>query len=124
MLDRPGVFTYRDGVAVIQLVFFSVYLVLGFVLCRRHGFRRREGWVILLTFSTLRLLGASFQLASITHPNDSVYGGALICEGIGLVPLTLLNLALFQRALVRPPPFRDRPCTRADNEATGTNGSK
>lgn len=123
MLDPPGIFTYRDGVAVIQLFFFSIYLCLGFVLCRRHGFRRSEGWVILLTFSILRLLGASFQLASINHPTDSVYGGALICEGIGLVPLTLLNLALFRRLLVFTPLLRESLCTRADKEATGTNGS-
>ena len=95
MLDQPGRFTYRDGVAVIQLVFFSIYLCLGFLLCWRHGFRRSDGWVILITFSTLRILGASFQLASINPPNDSMYGGALICEGIGLAPLTLLNLGLF-----------------------------
>ncbi|KAF4627012.1 hypothetical protein G7Y89_g11146 [Cudoniella acicularis] len=97
MLDQPGIFTYRDGVAVIQLFFFSIYLIFGFVLCWRHGFRRSEGWVILVTFSTLRILAASFQLASINYPTDSVYGGALICQGIGLAPLTLLNLGLFVR---------------------------
>jgi hypothetical protein len=100
MLDQPGIFTYRDGVAIIQLVAFTTSLAFAFVLCWRHGFRRSEGWVILLTFSTLRILGASFQLASITHPTDSVYGGALICQGIGLAPLTLLNLGLFVRVLV------------------------
>lgn len=97
MLDPPGVFTYRDGVAVIQLFFFIIYLAFGFVICWRHGFRRSEGWVILVTFSILRILGASFQLASINNPTRSIYGGALICEGIGLAPLTLLNIGLFVR---------------------------
>ncbi|KAL3705703.1 hypothetical protein TMatcc_009376 [Talaromyces marneffei ATCC 18224] len=97
MLDPPGVFTYRDGVAVIQIFFFAIFLVFGFILCHRHGFRRSEGWVILITFSLLRLIGASFQLASINYPTDSVYGGALICEGIGLAPLTLLNIGIFGR---------------------------
>lgn len=97
MLDPPGVFTYRDGVAVIQLFFFAIFLVFGFILCFRHGFRRSEGWVILITFSLLRLIGASFQLASINYQTDSVYGGALICEGIGLAPLTLLNIGIFGR---------------------------
>lgn len=96
-LDPPGVFTYRDGVAVIQLIAFSLFLVAGFVLCSRHGFRRSEGWVILITFSLLRLLAASFQLASINNPSDATYGGALICQGIGLAPLTLLNIGLFMR---------------------------
>ena len=97
MLDPPGVFTYRDGVAVIQLCFFAIFLVFAFVLCQRHGYRRSEGWVILITFSLLRLLGASFQIASINYPTDSVYGGTLICEQIGLAPLTLLNIGLFGR---------------------------
>ena len=96
-LDPPGVFTYRDGVAVIQLIPFSVYLVLGIVLCWRHGFRRSDGWVIMVTFSILRILAACFQLASINNPTTAVYGGALICQGIGLAPLTLLNYALFVR---------------------------
>jgi hypothetical protein len=100
MLDQPGIFTYRDAVAVIQLIPFTVYLGFGFVLCWRHGFRRSEGWVILVTFSTLRVLAACFQLASINYPTDSVYGGALICQGIGLAPLTLLNIGLFVRVLV------------------------
>jgi hypothetical protein len=100
MLDQPGVFTYRDGVAVIQLIFFTTFLSLGLVLCWRHGFRRAEGWVIMVTFSILRVLAACFQLASINFPTDSAYGGALICQGIGLAPLTLLNLALFVRVLV------------------------
>jgi hypothetical protein len=97
MLDQPGVFTYRDGVAVIQLVAFTIYLAFSFVLCWRHGFRRSEGWVILVTFSILRMLAACFQLATINHPTRSIYGGALICQGIGLAPLTLLNIGLFGR---------------------------
>ncbi|KUJ22316.1 uncharacterized protein LY89DRAFT_575798 [Mollisia scopiformis] len=97
MLDQPGVFTYRDAVAIIQLVPFTIYLGFAFALCFRHGFRRSEGWIILVTFSTLRVLAASFQLASINDPTNSVYGGALICQGIGLAPLTLLNFALFVR---------------------------
>ena len=97
MLDPPGVFTYRDGVAVIQLFFYAIFLGFGFILCQRHGYRRSEGWVILITLSLLRLIGAAFQVASIKHPSNSVYGGALICQEIGLAPLTLLNIGLFGR---------------------------
>ncbi|KAJ5912476.1 hypothetical protein N7504_001359 [Penicillium tannophilum] len=96
-LDQPGVFTYRDGVAVIQLFFFTIYLALGIVLCWRHGFRRSDGWILVVTLSILRILAASFQLATINTPNTTTYGGALICQGIGLAPLILLNLGLFIR---------------------------
>lgn len=97
MAENAIRFSYRDGVAIVQLVPFTVYLALGVLLCFRHGFRRSDGWVIVVTFSILRVLGACFQLASITHPTRAIYGGALICQGIGLAPLTLLNLGLFVR---------------------------
>ncbi|KAJ6111054.1 hypothetical protein N7486_003289 [Penicillium sp. IBT 16267x] len=96
-LDQPGVFSYRDGVAVIQLFFFIIYLALGILLCWRHGFRRSDGWILVVTLSILRVLAGSFQLATINYPSTTTYGGALICQGIGLAPLILLNLGLFIR---------------------------
>ncbi|TPX14764.1 uncharacterized protein E0L32_005159 [Thyridium curvatum] len=89
--------TYRNGLAILQIVFFSVYLVCGILLCIRHGFSRKSGWLILITFSLLRLIGASFELAAIHYASRSVYGGALICEAIGISPLTVLNLGLLIR---------------------------
>ncbi|KAJ5649047.1 uncharacterized protein N7484_002770 [Penicillium longicatenatum] len=77
--------------------FFAIYLALGVVLCWRHGFRRSDGWILVVTLSILRVLAASFQLATINTPNTTTYGGALICQGIGLGPLILLNLGLFIR---------------------------
>ncbi|KAJ5764965.1 hypothetical protein N7520_004524 [Penicillium odoratum] len=96
-LDQSGVFTYRDGVAVIQLFFFVISLALGIVLCWRHGFKRSDGWILVVILSILRILAASFQLATINTPNTTTYGGALICQGIGLAPLILLNLGMFIR---------------------------
>jgi hypothetical protein len=96
-LDQPDVSSYRDGVAVIQLFFFVIYLALGVVLCWRHGFRRSDGWILVVTLSILRVLAASFQLATINTPHTTTYGGALICQGIGLAPLILLNFGLFIR---------------------------
>lgn len=89
--------TYRDGVAILQLIFFVGYLACAILLCMRHGFRRSSGWVILITFSLLRIIGASFQLATIHYASRSVYGGALICDAIGISPLTVLNLGLLAR---------------------------
>jgi hypothetical protein len=96
-MGAAGQFTYRDGVAVLQLVAFVVYLGCAFLLCSRHGFSRSSGWVILITFSLLRILGASFQLATINYPGRAAYGGALICQSIGLSPLTVLNIGLLSR---------------------------
>jgi len=114
MLDKPGEFSYRDGVAVIQLFFFLIYLVVAIVLCVRHGFRRSEGWVILVTFSILRILGACFQLATINNPSRTTYGGALICQGIGLAPLTLLSMGLFARVYVLSPDRMGELCQEGE----------
>lgn len=92
-----GVFTYRDGVAVVQLSFFTVYLGCAFILCSRHGWSRGSGWLVLITFSLLRILAGAFQLATINNPSRTTYGGALICQSIGLSPLTVLNIALLTR---------------------------
>ncbi|KAH8896220.1 hypothetical protein GQ53DRAFT_852230 [Thozetella sp. PMI_491] len=92
-----GSLGYREGVAVVQLIFFTVYLGCAIVLCSRHGWNRTSGFLILITFSLLRLLGASFQLATIAYPTRSVYGGAIICEAIGVSPLTVLNLGSLAR---------------------------
>lgn len=96
-MTSDGQFTYRDGVAVLQLVVFAIYLVFAFILCSRHGFSRSSGWVILITFSLLRIIGASFELATIHYASRSTYGGALICQSIGLSPLTVLNIGLLSR---------------------------
>ncbi|KAI3401832.1 hypothetical protein diail_8210 [Diaporthe ilicicola] len=92
-----GVFTYRDGVAVVQLFFFTVFLGCAFILCSRHGWSRGSGWLVLITFSLLRILAGAFQLATINSSSTTTYGGALICQSIGLSPLTVLNIALLTR---------------------------
>jgi uncharacterized membrane protein YoaK (UPF0700 family) len=89
--------SYRDGVAVAQIVCFTVYFICAIILCSRHGWNRSSGFLILITFSLLRLIGASFQLATINYPSRSVYGGALICEAIGISPLTVLNIGILGR---------------------------
>lgn len=96
LVDPAGAFIYH---AVIQLYFFFIYLAFGFIICWRHLLRRSEAWVhILVTLSILlRILGASFQLVTIKNHTDLIYGAALICEGIGLALLTLLNIGLFAR---------------------------
>lgn len=97
LAKEDGQFTYRDGVAIIQLVFFLGYLALGIILCLRHGFKRSNGWIAIVTLALLRVIGAGFQLATVKWANRTTYGGALICQGIGLAPLTLLNMGTFFR---------------------------
>ncbi|KAI0509718.1 hypothetical protein F5B22DRAFT_615728 [Xylaria bambusicola] len=92
-----GVVTYRDATAIVQLIFFVPYLVCGLFLCHRQGWRRRGGWLIIVLFSVLRIIGAAFQLATISQPTRSIYAGALVTESIGIAPLIGISIGMLGR---------------------------
>ncbi|KAF6235122.1 hypothetical protein HO173_006749 [Letharia columbiana] len=89
--------TYRDGVAILQVVAFVPTLAFGIILAMRHGFAKSSGWVLLISFSICRLVGAICQLIAISHPSTGVYTAAIVCISIGLSPLTLICLGLLTR---------------------------
>ncbi|KAI1364091.1 hypothetical protein F5Y08DRAFT_307902 [Xylaria arbuscula] len=93
-----GTVTYRDATAIVQLIFFASYLPCGLFLCHKHGWRRRGGWLIIVLFSILRIIGAGFQLATISTPTRSVYAGALVTESIGVAPLIGISIAMLGRS--------------------------
>ena len=95
--------TYRDGVAIIQVAAFVPIFAFGIVLAMRHGFAKSSGWVLLITFSLCRLIGAICQLVAISHPSKGVYAAAIVCISIGLSPLTLICLGLLTRVYAFPP---------------------
>lgn len=92
--------SYHDGVAILQVIAFSLSLLVGISLCIKHGFSRGSGFLILITFSILRILGGSFTLAAESNPSKSVVGGALVCQALGLAPLVIINLSLLGRLYV------------------------
>ncbi|GES60360.1 hypothetical protein ATEIFO6365_0002087100 [Aspergillus terreus] len=92
--------SYRNAVAVAEIVFYSPAFLIAGLLMFRHGWRRTAGWLFVAIFSLIRLIGASMQLATIHDPsNVSLYVGTLILDGIGLSPLLLSSLGLLSRAL-------------------------
>jgi hypothetical protein len=93
-------FTYREGIATVQVVFYVLALAGGLLLCLRHGFAKSSGWVLLITFSLLRLIGAIFEIVAIDHPTKQVITGAIVCISIGLSPLALMSLGLMRRVYV------------------------
>ncbi len=93
-----GKVTYRDGIAILQVIIYFPAIICAVLLCIRHGFKKSSGWVLLVTFSALRIAGAISQLVTINSPgNVSAITAALICDSIGLSPLTLLSLGLLGR---------------------------
>ncbi|CZR60777.1 uncharacterized protein PAC_10673 [Phialocephala subalpina] len=89
--------SYREAIAITQVVFFAPALLGGIFLALRHGFSKSSGWVLLITFSLLHLIGAILEIISIEHPSKSVITGALVCISIGISSLTLICLGLLAR---------------------------
>lgn len=95
--------TYRDAIAILQVVVYAPVLILSLMLNLRHGFAKSSGWFFLITLSILRLIGAICWLVYTSHPSTGVATAAIICTSIGLSPLTLLCMGLLSRVLVPPP---------------------
>ncbi|KIM98759.1 hypothetical protein OIDMADRAFT_127920, partial [Oidiodendron maius Zn] len=61
----------------------------------RQSFAKSSGWVLLITFSLLRLLGATFELVAMDHPTKQVITSEIVCISICLSPLTLMSLRVY-----------------------------
>lgn len=92
-------FTYRDGIAVLQIIAFFPALVLSLVLCFRQGMRAVAAcWRFLIILAALRVAGAICQFILINNPgNSSVITAKLTCDLLGIAPLTLAAVGLLQR---------------------------
>ncbi|KAI0446105.1 hypothetical protein F4803DRAFT_505630 [Xylaria telfairii] len=92
--------TTHSIISIVQIIFFLPSLAVAIFLCVRHGFGRNAGWLLLLTFSLIRIIGASLQLATIAQPqNVGLYIGSLTLQGIGLSGFLIMMLALLNRVL-------------------------
>ncbi len=95
-MHRP--FDTYDGLAVAQIILYSVFLVGAVVLCLKHGFLKSAGWRYLLVLALVRLVGNALRLATLAAPTDqNLYVGWLVLNGLGLGPLILMLLGLLSR---------------------------
>jgi hypothetical protein len=94
MSGGDGVFTYRHGIAVTQLVLFSVSLFLAGYFKYGH----RNGWFCIGVFSIIRIVGAGCMLATITNDADGVWAGVFVTESLGMVLIVFLLIELMIRA--------------------------
>ncbi|GAW11243.1 hypothetical protein ANO14919_005850 [Xylariales sp. No.14919] len=92
--------TVRNDISIAQIILFIPFLAVAILLCVRHGFGSNAGWLFLLIFSLLRIVGASLQLAATANPDDvGLFFGALTLQSIGLSDFIIVMLALLNRAL-------------------------
>ncbi|KAI1270470.1 hypothetical protein F5Y18DRAFT_421964 [Xylariaceae sp. FL1019] len=69
MSGGDGIFTYRHGIAVAQLVLYTVSLAFAAYFKYAH----RNGWFCIGVFSIFRIIGAGCMLGTITNDADSVW---------------------------------------------------
>lgn len=88
------------SLAVAELVFFSLALLVSAAVVFRHGFSRQAGWVFLVILCILRIIGSSATLYIHTHaypPSTSVLELATITSSIGTAPLLMALLGVLGR---------------------------
>ncbi|KAK3944278.1 protein kti12 [Diplogelasinospora grovesii] len=89
-----------DKIAIAIICVYVPSLFVAIFLALRHGFGQNAGWLYLVLFSTVRIVGAAFQLAQINDPlNISLITGALILLSVGFSALVLVMLSLLGRVL-------------------------
>ncbi|KAL7915888.1 hypothetical protein GGI35DRAFT_485358 [Trichoderma velutinum] len=89
--------TLTDGLAIWELIYYVVALICSIFVSCRQGLSRSSGWIFLTIFSTMRVIGYSAQIATITATSDTAETIATIAGFLGLSPLLLATLGLLSR---------------------------
>lgn len=87
-----GVFTYRHGVSVAQIVIFSFFLYVA----RHFKLSNRSGWSTISTFSIFRIVGGSCLLALINDRSDGILLAVFVCESQGVLLVIFLLVEILQ----------------------------
>lgn len=91
-----GTFQYRHGIAVSQVVFFTISLTFSV----SFYIRRQIGWFCIGVLSMIRLVGASCMLGTIHKDSDGLWAGVFVCESLGIILIIFLLLEMLERMYV------------------------
>jgi hypothetical protein len=97
-----AVVTYQDGIAIWKLIYYTLCLGASIKVSWRHGFGKNSGWIYLAIFSSIRIVNASAQIATITSTSSTTETIAIVTTFLGLSPLLLASLGLLSRMYVLP----------------------
>jgi hypothetical protein len=100
-LDSHGV------LAAVTIAMYVPFLLLSIKIVSKYGIARGDGWVLLLVFCIIRVLGGILLVAAeeVTPVNTSLYIGGYALEASGLSPLLLCTLGLLHSILRTPDGF-------------------
>jgi len=95
-----AVLTILNRISIAEICVYTPFLLIALLLSSRHGFGRNAGWLYLILFSVIRILGSALALATLNDPtNVGLATGAATLQTIGLSPLILTMLGLLGRVL-------------------------
>ena len=87
----------RGYVSIVELIVYIPCLIIGFMVCHRHGFKRASGWIFILILSAIRIAGSICQLLTYSKPTKNLIEATLIIDSIGIAPLLLTVLGILSR---------------------------
>lgn len=87
----------RDIIAIVELIFYIPTLVLGAIVCFKHGFRRSSGFIFTTLLCVVRIAGAICQLISRTDHSTGLFEAIAIFDSLGLSQLLMATLGLLNR---------------------------
>jgi hypothetical protein len=93
-----GKITYRDGIAILQLIIFPIILVAAIFIWKRSGWRvGSKIWRYPVTLSLIRIAGSISSLLSINNNSYNIRVAEAVCQLIGLAPLLLTFIGLLRQ---------------------------
>ncbi|KAG2123609.1 hypothetical protein DEU56DRAFT_829381 [Suillus clintonianus] len=101
-LDTQGI------LAAVTIAMYVPFLLVSAMLVSKYGIRRGDGWILLLVFCLIRVLGGALLIAAeeVTPVNTSLYIGGYALEASGLSPLLLCTLGLLHSIFQTPDGFQ------------------
>ncbi|KAJ9211496.1 hypothetical protein DTO166G4_6917 [Paecilomyces variotii] len=90
--------SYRHGISILELIFYTPAIFVALLLAFRHGFRKSSGWYYFIIFSLARIVGSCCYLATISYPTSTdLYIAYAVCSSVGVGPLLHANTGLLSR---------------------------
>lgn len=94
--------SYRTGVNILQFIYFVPASALALFLCFQQGWKSASSsWRFVVTLALLRIAGDIAYFVTLSHPSLGAYVTVIICDLMGLAPLTLTCAGLLERVSVK-----------------------
>ncbi|KIW12449.1 hypothetical protein PV08_09726 [Exophiala spinifera] len=93
-----GTVTYRDGIAILQLVVFPFIFAAALFIWKRAGWKAgRKVWRFAVVLALIRIAGSICSLLTISHDSYNLEVAVAVCELIGIAPLLLTYVGILRQ---------------------------